>query len=138
MVQLFGVSYVDALPGRFLPVNLAGPSARPFFVRLPDLAIRYGADSLRIYAQSHLQGRVAYLSPIAGTAGGNVADQTRADVAFNLRFRAAVQDQVAQTAASEQMRQFASKFARDLRVQADLIDQGVPVERVTRPQTDKI
>lgn len=60
------------------------------------------------------------------------------DIAFNLRFRAAVQEQVARTAASEGTRQFATRFARQLRVQADLIDQGVPIERVLGAQPGKI
>ena len=67
-----------------------------------------------------------------------MSNQRPADVAFDLRFRAAVQDQVARTAETENVRQFASNFAKQLRVQADLIDQGVPIERVLRPQSDTI
>ncbi len=67
-----------------------------------------------------------------------MANERPTDVAFDLRFRAAVQDQVARTAVSKSQQQFASNFARQLRVQADLIDQGVPVDRVLRPQSGKI
>ena len=67
-----------------------------------------------------------------------VSNQRPADVAYDLRFRAAVQDQVARTAESENVRRFASNFAKQLRVQANLIDQGVPIERVLRSQSDKI
>ena len=63
-----------------------------------------------------------------------MSDQKPEDTAFNLRFRAAFQDQVARTADSEGTRQFAAAFAKQLRVQADLIEQGVPVDRVMRPQ----
>lgn len=58
------------------------------------------------------------------------------DVAFNMRYRAAVQDQIARTTASPAMRQFASKFARELRIQADLIEQGVPVDKILGPRSD--
>jgi len=67
-----------------------------------------------------------------------VSNQRPADVAFDLRFRAAVQDQVARTADIESVRRFASNFAKQLRVQADLIDQGIPIDRVLRSQSDKI
>lgn len=67
-----------------------------------------------------------------------MSDQRPADVAYDLRFRAAVQDDVARKAESENVRQFASNFARQLRVQADLIDQGIPIDRVLRSQSDKI
>ncbi len=60
------------------------------------------------------------------------------DVAFDLRFRATVQDQVARTAVSKSQQQFASRFAKQLRIQADLIEQGVPIERVLRSESDKI
>jgi len=64
-----------------------------------------------------------------------MSKETPTDVAFNLRFRAAVQDQNARSATSEAMRQHHSKTAKILRVQADLIDQGVPIERVMRSQS---
>ena len=67
-----------------------------------------------------------------------MSNQRPEDVAYDLRFRAGVQDQVARTAESENVRRFASKFAKQLRVQADLIDQGVPIERALRSQSDKI
>lgn len=67
-----------------------------------------------------------------------MSNQRPADIAYDLRFRAAVQDQVARTAEAESLRRFASNFAKQLRVQADLIDQGVPIERVRRSQSDKI
>ena len=67
-----------------------------------------------------------------------MSDERPEDVAFNLRFRAAVQDQVGRTAECENVRRFASNFAKELRVQADLIDQGVPITRVLRSQSDKI
>jgi hypothetical protein len=63
---------------------------------------------------------------------GNLSKKIPGDVAFDLRFRAAVQDQVGRTAVSRNQQQFASNLARQLRVQADLIDQGVPVERVIK------
>ncbi len=59
-----------------------------------------------------------------------MSEQRPADVVFDLRFRAAVQDEVARKAVSKSQQQFASKFAHQLRVQANLIDQGVPIERV--------
>jgi hypothetical protein len=65
-------------------------------------------------------------------------DQRPDDAAFNLRFRAAVQDQNARSTLSPAMREHHEKFARRLRVQADLIDQGIPIERVLRSQSDKI
>ncbi len=67
-----------------------------------------------------------------------MSDQRPEDVVFDLRFRAAVQDEVARTAVSKSQQQFASKFADRLRVQADLIEQGVPIKRVLRSQSDEI
>ena len=66
-----------------------------------------------------------------------MASQTPGEVAFDLRFRAAVQDEVARTAVSKSQQQFASNFAKQLRVQADLIDQGIPIDRVLGSQPGK-
>ena len=52
------------------------------------------------------------------------------DVAFDLRYRAAVQDMMAQKALSAALRMLTDKSAWALRVQANLIEQGVPIERV--------
>lgn len=52
------------------------------------------------------------------------------DVAFDLRYRAAIQDMMAQEALSAALRLLTDNSAWALRVQANLIEQGVPVERV--------
>ncbi len=67
-----------------------------------------------------------------------MVEETPGDVAFDLRFRGAVQDEVARTAVSESQRQFAENFAQRLRVQANLIDQGAPIERIRGSDADKI
>ncbi len=54
------------------------------------------------------------------------------DVAFNLRFRAAVQEHNARTATSPAMRARHQSNAKRLLIQADLIDQGVPVDRLLK------
>lgn len=61
-----------------------------------------------------------------------MSDVRPEEVAFNLRFRAAVQEHNARKAESEAMRQHHTRFAKQLLIQADLVDQGVPVERVLR------
>ncbi len=52
------------------------------------------------------------------------------DVAFDLRYRAAIQDMMAQKALSTALRLLTDNSAWALRVQANLIEQGVPIERV--------
>ena len=49
---------------------------------------------------------------------------------FSLRYHAAVQDMMAQKALSAALRMLTDKSAWALRVQANLIEQGVPIERV--------
>ena len=66
-----------------------------------------------------------------------MSNETPGDVAFNLRFRAAVQEQNARSSASQAMQQHHWRFAQRLRIQADLIDQGVPIERVLRSESGK-
>ncbi len=59
-------------------------------------------------------------------------DRRPEDVAFDLRYRAAMHDMIAQKALSKALRKLTDRSAWDLRVQANLIEQGIPVERVLR------
>ncbi len=52
------------------------------------------------------------------------------DVVFDLRYRAAIQDMQAHEALSAALLMLADTSAWAMRVQANLIEQGVPIERV--------
>ncbi len=54
------------------------------------------------------------------------------EIAFVLRFRAVVRDRVAEMASAPEIREEARQKAAELRVQADLVEQGVPIDRVMR------
>jgi len=54
------------------------------------------------------------------------------DMAFGLRFQAVVRDRVAELATMAAVREEALEKAAALRVRADLVEQGMPIERTGR------
>ncbi len=61
-----------------------------------------------------------------------MGDRDTTDMVFQLRFQAVVAERVADLAASAEIRARALRRAAGMRVQADLVEQGVPPEIAAR------